>query len=154
MHRTLACGPTQCGTLSLVPGHFRRFCLSSSFSLGKVFLLVLVQRAEQGTNGSIKHRGVLTKGMVISPWLLSTHPPLCEVFSVTGIQKDCDSLNQQLICTTVMRPVSRPPQTSPLCCLLPSSVTGPLVTWPVWMKLPGTKSPRNPWGPCGSTVTV
>ena len=130
--------------------------LSSSFSLGKAFPPYPSAFAGLGINGSFKHQRELTKGTVRSLWLLSSSmkPSLSLEFGRIGM------VCQQLIYTAVMRGrlVSRPPRSSPLHHLPPSSITSPHVTWSVRRsvrcKLPEKVSPRNPWGHSGSTVTA
>ena len=95
--------------------------LSSSFSLGKAFPPYPSAFAGLGINGSFKHQRELTKGTVSSLWLLgaSMKPSLSLEFGRIGM------VCQQLIYIAVMRGrlVSRPPRSSPLHHLPPSSIT-------------------------------
>lgn len=103
--------------------------LSSSFSLGKAFPPYPSAFAGLGINGSFKHQRELTKGTVSSLWLLgaSMKPSLSLEFGRIGM------VCQQLIYIAVMRGrlVSRPPRSSPLHHLPPSSITSTQATWSV-----------------------
>ena len=149
MHGTPECKAIICGMVSPVLRYFMSFCFPA-FPWERLFHHIH-QLSGQGINGSFKHRGKLTKGTVISPWLFSAHPSVRPSLS---LEFGRIGMSNQLICITVMRgrPVSRPPQSTSLLHLPPSSIAGPQVAWPVQMsmrcKIPGKVSPRNPWGPC------